>query len=60
MTIVDLVIRNGLIVDGTGEPPRIGDVAVSGGSISSVGSFDGTAKEEFAQARGKRVSLGLH
>ena len=33
----DLVIRGGLIVDGTGAPGRIGDLAVSGGRIAEVG-----------------------
>ena len=33
----DLVIRNGKIVDGTGKPSFIGDVAIDGGKITSVG-----------------------
>jgi N-acyl-D-aspartate/D-glutamate deacylase len=33
----DLVIRGGLIVDGTGAPGRMGDLAVSGGRIAEVG-----------------------
>ena len=33
----ELVIRNGLVVDGTGVAPRRGDVAVDGGVITEVG-----------------------
>ena len=40
-TRFDLVIRNGVIVDGTGTAPREGDVAVSRGRIASVGRFEG-------------------
>jgi len=34
----DLIIRNGTIVDGTGEPAFVGDVAISDGLISAVGA----------------------
>lgn len=34
----DLVIRNGTIVDGTGRPPYVGDVAVRRGVIAAVGA----------------------
>ena len=33
----DLVIRNGQLVDGTGAPARLADVAIDGGVISAVG-----------------------
>jgi N-acyl-D-aspartate/D-glutamate deacylase len=33
----DLVIRNGKIVDGTGQPAHIGDVAIDNRKITSVG-----------------------
>jgi N-acyl-D-aspartate/D-glutamate deacylase len=35
--VAELVIRNGLVVDGTGAPPVVGDVAVEGGRIVAVG-----------------------
>ena len=37
--MLDLVIRNGLIVDGSGLPGRHGDVAISGGKVVSVGKI---------------------
>src|SRR5215813_8280710 len=33
----DLVVKNGLVVDGTGAPARRADVAVAGGTIAEVG-----------------------
>ena len=40
----DLVIRGATIVDGTGGPARVGDVAVDGGRIVVVGDVDGRAR----------------
>jgi N-acyl-D-amino-acid deacylase len=39
----DLVIRGGTVVDGTGEPRRTADVAVTGGVVTAVGCVDGPA-----------------
>jgi N-acyl-D-amino-acid deacylase len=41
----DFVIRDALLIDGTGSAPRRGDVAVSGGRIAAVGEVDGEARE---------------
>jgi N-acyl-D-amino-acid deacylase len=40
----DLLIKNGTIVDGTGAPPRHGDVAIQGETIAEVGTVDGYAR----------------
>jgi N-acyl-D-amino-acid deacylase len=40
----DLVIRNGLVVDGTGQPGRHADVAISDGRIVAVGQASGPSK----------------
>ena len=40
---MDLIIRNGEIVDGTGAPRVRGDVGVAGGKIVAVGKVEGTA-----------------
>lgn len=45
--IYDLVIRNGIIYDGTGAPPFRGDVAVIGDSIAALGAIpSGSARNE--------------
>jgi len=41
----DLIIRGGTIHDGTGAPPRIGDVGIRGGRIVAVGQVEGDAAE---------------
>ena len=54
----DLVIRGGLIVDGTGAPGRAGDVAVSGGRIAEVGTVTTCGAEEI-DAGGLVVAPGF-
>jgi N-acyl-D-amino-acid deacylase len=45
-TTYDLVIRGGMIVDGSGAAPRRGDVAVNGAWIAATGKFVGRGREE--------------
>src|SRR5713226_703422 len=42
----DLVIRNGKIVDGTGQPARSGDIAIDGGVVASAGGKAGAGRRE--------------
>ncbi|MCX7356867.1 MAG: D-aminoacylase [Alphaproteobacteria bacterium] len=53
----DLVIRNGTIVDGSGKPRFVADVAVDGGLITAIGPDIGKGREEI-DAAGKIVSPG--
>ena len=39
--MADLLIRGGLVVDGTGAPGRVADVAVTDGRITAVGNSNG-------------------
>lgn len=55
---VDLVIRNGLVVDGTGTDPLTADVAVSDGRIVEVGAVSDRGREEI-DARGLTVTPGF-
>lgn len=42
--MLDAVVRNGLVVDGTGAPGRRADVAISGGRVVAVGEVDDQAR----------------
>jgi N-acyl-D-aspartate/D-glutamate deacylase len=54
----DLVVRGGIVVDGTGRPPMEADVVVDGDRIIGVGSYTGPAVREIA-ARGMVVTPGF-
>jgi len=55
----DLLIRNGLIVDGTGAEPRLGDIAIHDGLLAQVGgAVEGEATQE-VDASGRIVTPGF-
>ncbi|MDH3680515.1 MAG: amidohydrolase family protein [Acidimicrobiia bacterium] len=54
----DLVIRNGLIIDGTGAEAYEGDLAVDGDTISAVGDVAGAGTSEI-DADGHAVTPGF-
>ena len=53
----DLIIKNGKIVDGTGSPAYMGDLAIRDGVIAAVGNVSGEAKETI-DAEGALVTPG--
>ncbi len=54
----DLIVRNGRIVDGTGSPAFVADVAVKDGRIVALGKIVGAAPTEI-EARGLTVGPGF-
>ena len=54
----DLIIRGGTLVDGSGDEPRKGDVAIQDGVICAVGTVDGEARQEI-DASGMAVTPGF-
>jgi len=54
----DLIIRGGSIVDGSGEAPYPGDVAIKDGLIAAVGRVEGEAGREI-DASGRLVTPGF-
>jgi N-acyl-D-aspartate/D-glutamate deacylase len=54
----DLVIRNALVYDGLGAPPRHADLAVAGGRIAAIGAGLGAARE-IVDAQGLALAPGI-
>lgn len=55
----DLIIRNGTVIDGTGGPRRLADVAVKGDRIVRVGGSDGMGAHHTVDAAGLIVAPGF-
>ena len=55
----DLVIRGGTVVDGTGAPARLADVAVDGDRITVVGEVDAGGARAVIDAGGRLVTPGF-
>ena len=58
MAEYDIVIRGGLVFDGTGAPGREADIAIKGGTIAEIGEIHGKGKDEI-DASGKIVTPGF-
>ena len=54
----DLVIRGGTIVDGTGQPAFVGDIAIDGDRITAVGEVAAKGRTEI-DATGLHVAPGF-
>lgn len=56
---LDLLITNGLVIDGTGLPRRRADVAIRDGRIVGVGQFDAASARRVIDAQGHVVAPGI-
>lgn len=59
MAAFDLIIRNAVVVDGTGAAARAADVGVLGGRVEAVGALDGAQARETLDAAGKALCPGF-
>lgn len=57
--LFDLLVRGGVVVDGTGAPRRRADVAITGGTIMAVGSLRSARARDTIDARGLFVAPGF-
>src|ERR1700731_2046019 len=55
----DVLIRNGRIVDGTGNPSWVGDVGIRQGRIAAMGRLEGSSAQTTIDARGMVVAPGF-
>jgi N-acyl-D-aspartate/D-glutamate deacylase len=56
--MLEILIRGGLVVDGSGDPAREADVALEGGRIARIGRIDEPARETI-EAAGRVVAPGF-
>jgi N-acyl-D-amino-acid deacylase len=56
---IDLVIKNGLVYDGSGNEPKQMDIAVSGDRIAAVGTVNGAGARRVIDASGRMVTPGF-
>ena len=56
---VDIIIRNGDIYDGSGNPPYKGDVAISGDRITAIGNLSHLSASIEIDATGLAVAPGF-
>ncbi len=54
-----LMLRGGTVVDGSGGPPRVADVAISGGTIVAVGDLSSLSAYPPVDVPGKVVAPGF-
>jgi N-acyl-D-amino-acid deacylase len=57
--LYDVIIRNGRIIDGSGNPWTSGDVAIRGDRIAAIGRFPGMQAKRIIDATGMVVSPGF-
>ncbi len=57
--MIDLLIKNGTVIDGTGKPAFVADVAVSGDEIIDIGNLSGAETLKEINASGKVVCPGF-
>lgn len=57
--VYDALIKNGMILDGTGNPFYVADLAIVGGHIVAIGSLDASRARRVIDARGFYVTPGF-
>jgi N-acyl-D-amino-acid deacylase len=59
MMVYDLLIKNGVVIDGSGKQRRAADVAIVGDRIAEMGCFDSAGAARVIDARERVVSPGF-
>ncbi len=58
-TEYDIILRNGMIYDGSGKEPYKGDVAIKGDKIAAVGKIENAKGKQEIDVKGMAVSPGF-
>ena len=51
----DIILRQGLILDGTAAPGKVADLGIVGDQITAIGDLSGESAKQEIDARGKVV-----
>jgi N-acyl-D-amino-acid deacylase len=57
--VTQILFRDGTLIDGTGAPPRCGDLLISGETIAELDSFEAPADARMIDCRGLAVAPGF-
>ncbi len=57
--LYDIVIKNGIIYDGTGNKSYMGNIAIKGDKIAYLGNDNNLNGEKIINAKGKAISPGF-
>jgi N-acyl-D-aspartate/D-glutamate deacylase len=55
----DLIVKNGTLIDGTGAPRRIVDLAISDGRVARIGDLEHATADRVIDATGQIVAPGV-
>src|SRR5262245_8781171 len=59
LTRCDLVLRGGLVIDGTGRAPVRADIGINGDRIAAVGDLTAASSDESIDVSGRVVAPGF-
>jgi N-acyl-D-amino-acid deacylase len=55
----DVLIRHGMLYDGSGSPPRVADIGINGDTITTIGDLGSVLGSQEIDARGLAVAPGF-
>jgi N-acyl-D-amino-acid deacylase len=55
----DVLIRHGMLYDGSGSPPRVGDIGINGDTITTIGDLGSALGTQEIDARGLAIAPGF-
>ena len=56
----DIILRQGLILDGTAAPGKVADLGIVGDQITAIGDLSGESAKQEIDARGESRDSGIH